>query len=343
MQIGKILKASCVTIKENLTTLLTLSLSWGIIVSVVYILFDILIGMGAAAATIVIIPLLVSIQMISAKAVNRKEEVNTKDFYVGLKNFSASFILEGKTWFKGFLLALLGFLIGAIVCGIAVYFQSIKALPNLINDFSNTSDFSVIYDQMMSLSWMNKALDIAAYISFVFGTLLFAWKGMNNCLLPYICFETKFALMNAVEISQKYTKANSKSFFIIHFIYVLVLIPVIALGVILNKLLVLAGVGELLSLSIAMVISCVLIGFLLYFYEITTYHIYRHYFKDAIMETYQNHIKKVEEMIKNIQEGKLNGEPSNPTNDDNPLKDVNPDIAPLDIDDKDDKDDTTKS
>lgn len=287
MQLGKVFKAAAVTFKENRAKIVTFALSLGIFASVVYILLDLLLGIGLLGLVFLILPLLTSVQYIARKCVNR-EEVNSSDFYLGYKIYSQSLFLQMKTYLRGFLVALVGFLVGAFIMGLILYSKALVEYPEY---FSAITDYQVFYDKLFSIPWMRRWLAYASYVAFFLGGLSYSLFGFYNHLGPYICFETRFSINTAMALSKKYSLANKKFFSKFGLAFLFILVPMVALGIILNELLYLAGTTNVVAHCSAFLLTAILMAVYLFYYEISYYHIYRHYFQKAVLATYKRHME----------------------------------------------------
>jgi len=319
MQLGKVFKAASVSFKKNRSKILMFALSLAVLISAVYILFDVLLGVGLIFAALLVFPLLVSVDVIAMKAVDNIV-IENSDFYIGLKKYGTSFYLKIRTLIKGLIIALVAFIIVALIGSMILMIRVAQENPQILQ---GTVDVATLYDTIGSIPWMEEALNYVSYASFIAAFLCYFLFGYSNALSPFVCYQTRFPVDTALTLSKKYTEANKKFFRKYSFIFFLIFLPMVAIGVALNRVLLLANMAQLPSYIISFFISSFLIALYTFYYKIAYYHIYRHYFKDAIDDTFKKHmeklmgIRKAEEVPLDISSGDEDINPDDFNNDDN--------------------------
>ena len=289
MQIGQVFKATSVAFKKNSNKIIMFTLSWAVLVSAVFLLFDMLLGFGLVFVALIFFPLLVSIDVIGMKAVDNVV-IENGDFYLGLRKYGSSFYLKLRTLFKGLAIGLGTFLIAAFVGAIIAMVIVAVEYPEL---FQSTTDATTMIDTLGTIPWMETYLDCVTYASFFIAGLVYFLLGQSNALAAYICYQTRFPAETATLLSKKYVDANKKFFLKFNFLFFLILLPLIIIGISLNQVLVLAGLDKMAAYTISFFLSAFLVGLYLFYYRIAYYHIYRHYFKDAIDATFKKHMEKL--------------------------------------------------
>lgn len=295
MNIGKILKAAAVSFKNERAKLITFGVAWGILISLIFLfVFFILgsLGFGLLASFIVFLPLHLSLSFIAIKVVNR-DVVNMNDFYLGFKNFRLVSTSQTAIFLKGILFSILGFFIGvvfsALVMASAIYITRGDEIISLLQN----GDLESLATYFESIEWMPLAITISNIVSFVFAGLFFIFKGMDKSFTNYISMDVGFMVGDSMEISERFLKANKRSYFRVNFVFLLFFIPIITILFMLDYGLTFLNVDAFLSFSISSVISFVLMGILIVYRHLANYHIFRHYFKKTACEMFEEKLKKV--------------------------------------------------
>lgn len=293
LNIGKIFKAASVTFKQYRSKLLTFAFTWAVLIGAAYILFNLLLGTGAAilASVILFLPLQVSLSIIAIKAVNRRE-VLMNDFYTGFKSFYSSFFLESKILLRGVLFFLLGLAAGLLFGSIVLSTIMLNLEPQIFQNVLSGADVESMIAEMGKISWLPTAYVLLSGFSYLVGAVFFIWQGSDKLFAPFVCFETRFSVTNAVELSNKFLKQNRGSYFAFNLVFLLMLIPICVasygLSIVLGKL----GLDATFATSISLFVLFLLSGIVLIYHHIANYHAYHHYYRDHVIKLYQDFVAK---------------------------------------------------
>ena len=288
MNLGKAFKASSVSFKKNIAKILMFSLSWSILLSAIYILFDLYLGIGLVLSLFFVLPSLSSIQIIAMKCV-ADSYIESKDFYIGFKAYGPSLYLQLRTFIKGSLFALLGFFAGLFICSFLITFKAMAEFP----EYFVNIDPSTFYQSLGSIPWMSTYLNYASYVSFFIALVFFVLFGTKNNFSPFICYTTQLNANYAVELSKSYVSAHKGYFYKVGFSLLGILIPLLAFPIALNQVLALTSLGSIVSYIISFFIATFLIALYLFYYFIFYFQVYHHYFEFSTLIA----VKKLQEKM----------------------------------------------
>lgn len=206
--------------KRNLNQILAFSFGWAVIISA-SIYFSFIYGLILIAVFLIFLPLELSLSMVSKKMYDNRE-VGNRDFYLGFKAIMISISLYSRVMLRGFLWAILAFV---VVAGLGSVIVSLIYAP----EFANLNDYQAILDAFLENKGLVKAVSMVSVISAFVSGLVYNLKSVKGHVAPYVLLDTGFDLQTSFKLSEGYTKKDKKAialskilFYVIYIVFILI-------------------------------------------------------------------------------------------------------------------------
>lgn len=217
-------------------------------------------GLTLVLVIFIFLPMQLSFYLI-AKKMQELKPIEPNDIYLGFKSFLTAIALGSKMMFRGFLNAIIWFIISLLVGGIALSYYLMNNIPTLIEFIlANSNDLEAImikldsYPQVVTL-----VLVIYAAAVFIAG-LIYINDASKNSIAPFILFEAPFDLNSSIRLSRKVNKLKQNKLYGLYLIFFLMLILIIGVTLFLSEYLFNIGVISDLVL-VAMILMMVALLF----------------------------------------------------------------------------------